>query len=225
MKRHMSKMICIALVALLAPSVAFAETRTDDDVYSDGTPRSESKRDLDPAPKPPSPYVGEPGLEEQAGIGGPIAYAESGVLELGGNLGLQSNNSFTQVEASPSIGWFVADNIQVSFIPGLTYINPEGSDDLYVVDAVVEPSLHLPFNDSVFGFVGVGGGVSYAEGNGAGLALSPRLGTNIMVGRSGILTPSIDYTLSTTDAIETSDGTLLAVNNSLGVNVGYTVMW
>jgi hypothetical protein len=140
-------------------------------------------------------------------------------------MGLQSNDVFTQVEASPSIGWFVADNVQLSFIPGLTYINPDGGDDIYMVDAVVEPSFHLPFNDSVFGFVGVGGGVSYVENNGAGLALSPRLGTNIMVGRSGILTPSIDYTLSTTDAIETSDGTLLAVNNALGVNVGYTVMW
>ena len=212
------------LIALL-PGVALAETPTDDDVNADGTPRSESKQDLDPRPAPPVPYVKNAELEEQAGIGGSTAYGRAGVLELGGQIGMQSNSQFTQAEASPSIGWFVADNLRVSFIPGITYIKPEGSDDLMVVDAVLEPSYHLPFNDVVYGFVGVGGGVSYTEGNGAGLAVSPRLGANVMVGRSGVLTPSLGYTLSTTDAIETSNGTLLAVDNSLGFNVGYTVMW
>lgn len=211
------------IAALLIPAAAFAQG-TDDDVTAQGTPKR--GEDLDPQPQAPRPtIITEDGVQEQAGVGGSTAYGRAGVLELGGSLGVQANSKFSQVQANPSIGWFVADNFQVSFIPGMTYISAQGSDDLFAVDALVEPSFHLPFNDSVFGFIGVGAGVSYIEDNGAGLTVAPRIGSNIMIGRSGILTPSLEYSLSTTDSIETSNGTLLAVNNATAFNIGYTVMW
>ncbi len=40
-----------------------------------------------------------------------------------------------------------------------------------------------------------------------------------------ILTPALLLQYSTTDAIETPQGTLVAVNTSFGFNIGYTVMW
>lgn len=46
-----------------------------------------------------------------------------------------------------------------------------------------------------------------------------------LVGRSGILTPAFQVMSSTTDAIPTSQGTLLALALSYGFNIGYTVMW
>ncbi|MEN9577606.1 MAG: hypothetical protein RJA70_615, partial [Pseudomonadota bacterium] len=46
-----------------------------------------------------------------------------------------------------------------------------------------------------------------------------------MVGRSGVFTPAISATLQTTDAISTPQGNVLAVNSSLGLQAGYTVMW
>jgi hypothetical protein len=58
-----------------------------------------------------------------------------------------------------------------------------------------------------------------------GFAVAPRLGLNMMVGRSGIFTPAFNFNYSTTDAVQTNQGTLLAVNVSYGLNAGYTVMW
>jgi hypothetical protein len=60
---------------------------------------------------------------------------------------------------------------------------------------------------------------------GAGFALAPRLGANVMVGRSGVFTPAITFVYSTSGAVETAQGTLLTASTSLGINLGYTVMW
>ena len=61
---------------------------------------------------------------------------------------------------------------------------------------------------------------------GAGLALAPRLGANFLVGRSGVLTPSISYEYTSQDAMTTNDNiTVVAVSSSVRFNVGYTAMW
>jgi hypothetical protein len=62
-------------------------------------------------------------------------------------------------------------------------------------------------------------------GGDAGFALQPRLGANFLIGRSGVLTPSLTVAYSTVDAIRTPAGTILAVQTSYGMNIGYTVMW
>ena len=91
--------------------------------------------------------------------------------------------------------------------------------------ALIEPSFHLPFSQVAFGFLGLGAGVGYITGANAGFALQPRLGANFLVGRSGVLTPALTVAYSTTDAIRTPAGTILAVRTSYGMNIGYTVMW
>jgi hypothetical protein len=104
-------------------------------------------------------------------------------------------------------------------------------DSTTMWSALVEPSLHLPFNREVFGFVGMGVGAAYISNLGSGLAVAPRLGMNLMIGRSGILSPSLtyEYTTHNTEAMlnpnGTQDVTLVAISSALRVNVGYTVMW
>jgi hypothetical protein len=178
----------------------------------------------DPRPPVAAPMVRATGVTEQAGIGGTQAYGRAGVLELGGSAGFAAASGFTQVSLTPSIGYFVMDNVELS---GLINYNmaDAGGVQTSILNVLAEPSLHLPMNDQLFGFLGLGRGLSYADGPGAGFALAPRLGLNVMVGRSGVLTPAILVSYSTTDAIQTSAGTLLAVNVTYGANIGYTVMW
>ena len=95
-----------------------------------------------------------------------------------------------------------------------------------VVNLLVEPSYHLAFTNSVYGFLGVGVGLAYRNGGvGTGFAVAPRLGMNVMVGRSGIFTPAITAVYQTTDAVSTPNGTVVSVSGTLGLQAGYTVMW
>lgn len=180
--------------------------------------------DDDPAPEVASPGVPPGGLVRQAGIGGRIGYGRAGVLELGGAAGFTAASDITQVNVAPSIGWFAADNLQLSGMVDLAYAKA-GDADGTIVTALVEPSYHLPFNRSTFGFLGMGVGASYISGPGAAFAIAPRLGANLMVGRSGILTPSLSWQYNTHDSMDTGEGAVLVVSSAVRANVGYTVMW
>ncbi|MCG5051974.1 MAG: hypothetical protein KA712_03350 [Myxococcales bacterium] len=192
----------------------------------DSYPAEEGKPDLDPRPEPPRPVGGEesPGIIRQAGIGGPVAYARAGVLELGGSVGFTVANDVQSIDVSPSIGWFIADNLELSAILGITYVNADDSDATFA-KLLFEPSYHLPFNDMLFGFLGIGLGGTYSSDVDLGFAVAPRLGVNVMVGRSGILTPAISWIYSTNDVTDSGQGQLVQVSNALTMNVGYTVMW
>lgn len=178
----------------------------------------------DPAPPVPAPGVPDTGITEQAGVGGTQAYGRAGVLELGGSAGFAKGGDFTQLNISPSVGWFFMDNLEISGIVGINYINAGGQSST-LMTYLAEPSYHLPFSEKVFGFLGVGAGLAYAKGDGAGFALAPRLGMNVMVGRSGVLTPALQLVYNTTETIPTAQGTAVAINTTYGANIGYTVMW
>lgn len=183
------------------------------------------RSDNDPAPPTAMAAPGaRVGLVEQAGVGGNTAYGRAGVMELGGSIGFSAASGQSSVSISPTIGWFFADNLQISGIFSYRYTNVNGND-ANALDILAEPSFHLPFSRTLFAFVGVGLGLSYVDRAGAGFAVAPRVGMNIAVGRSGILTPALQLTYSTNDVISTNNGTLLAVNTAFSGNVGYTVMW
>lgn len=210
---------------------AFAAPDPDDKgiiaATPDGTlpaPRS----DNDPAPPVSTPVVPEGGYVEQAGKGGTTAYGRSGVIELGGSASLAAATDYFRFQIAPSVGWFVMDNIELSALVGLSYVSVTSDGETAeqtIFSFLFEPSVHIPFTQTLFGFVGLGMGVSYADGSGAGFALQPRLGLNVMVGRSGILSPALYVQYSTHSAVTTSEGTLLAVSVGYGLNLGYTVMW
>ena len=175
----------------------------------------------DPAPAPAS----APSVVQQAGIGSDVGYGRKGVLELGGSAGMMLSSQFRNINVAPSIGWFVADNFELSAIVAVSNIKA-GGVSATTWSALLEPSYHLPFNRTMFGFLGMGVGGAYESHLGAGVAVAPRIGANFLVGRSGVLTPSLQYQYITHGKMDTSDDvTTVALTNAMSVNVGYTAMW
>jgi hypothetical protein len=222
----------------LASSTVLAQTVPDPDpnnrtTVGEGTPRGQlppPRSDNDAPPPVPAPTVPQTGVTRQAGVGGTQAYGRAGVLELGGSGGFAAASNYTRFELSPSVGVFLVDNVELSLLTALNYfrigaIDNNPSSSATELKALVEPSFHLPFSQTAFGFLGLGAGVNYITGQSAGFALQPRLGANFLIGRSGVLTPSLNVAYSTVDAIRTPAGTVLAVQTSYGMNIGYTVMW
>ncbi len=147
-----------------------------------------------------------------AGMGSPIAYARASVVELGGTLALTHESETTIFRIAPSVGYFVVDNIELTLFPELRIVNVDGQTDV-TVGAMLEPSYHVPFSDRLYGFLGVGFGLRYAEDPGVDFALRPRLGMDIMVGRSGILKPAAFLDIGANDGL-----------NAGGFEAGFTVM-
>lgn len=184
------------------------------------------RSDHDAAPQVAAVDMPPGGVVRQAGIGGDTAYGRPGVIELGGSAGLTIGGDLTSFNISPTVGWFFANNLQLSGIIDFRYQSNSTSSGASVsstyLTVLVEPSYHLPINRSLFAFLGVGLGLGYNEG--AGFALAPRLGMNIMIGRSGILTPALQFVYTTQSVSTTPQGTLIAGGTAFGLNIGYTIM-
>lgn len=180
--------------------------------------------DNDVQPEVATPGTPAGGIIRQAGVGGLVGYGRAGVLELGGSAGLLVAKNLTSIQFGPSLGWFIADNFEISALGNINYASTSGNS-VTTLGLLVEPSYHLPFNRTVFGFLGVGLGVAYVQDAGAGFAMAPRLGMNLLVGRSGILTPSVSFQYTTQDVMASGSGSVIAVSSALRANVGYTVMW
>jgi hypothetical protein len=185
----------------------------------------ESQSDHDVQPPVASPGAPSGGIVSQAGVGGLIGYGRAGVLELGGSAGFTFASDYRNLNIAPSIGWFVADNLELSAILSISNIKA-GNSSSTLWSAIIEPSYHIPFNRSMFGFVGMGVGASHVSSLGTGFAIAPRVGMNFMVGRSGVLTPSLSYQYTTIESDMTAgDVTVVALTSALQVNMGYTAMW
>ena len=231
MNRLISSVAVTAATLILSGTTSQAQT--EQVPLGEGTPPGQlpaPRSDHDPRPPVPAPTVPLTGVTSQAGVGGTQAYARAGVLELGGSAGFGTASNYTRLELSPSIGIFAIDNLELSLLTGFSYFRVGASGDTAATSAtelkaLFEPSLHLPFSQVAFGFVGLGAGVNYLSGHDAGLALQPRVGLNFLVGRSGILTPAAYFSYSTVEAIQTEAGAVLALRSSYGMNIGYTVMW
>ncbi len=188
-------------------------------------PPAESSHD--PRPAAPSPLLGNRAatVVSQAGIGGPVAYARSGVLELGGMLAWTAQSGQSSIMVAPTLGWFLTDNFELS---GIVQYNRQvtGDNAHSYITALVEPSFHLPVVDELFLFAGFGVGATGVTGQDLGFAIAPRVGMNVLVGRSGILTPSVTWNASTNRSVTDAAGnTLLAMNSRWTANIGYSVMW
>lgn len=244
----MRKAISAALFAMLmVPASVMAQTYDDEttgeDVDGDGAdeelvtgneddvggPLPEPASDADPAPPVAAPGAPVGTIVRQAGVGGQVGYGRAGVLELGGSAGFTASGDFTQVNVTPSVGWFVADNLQLSGRLSFSYASVEDAmgerDDGSITTLLVEPSYHLPFNRTTFAFAGVGFGAAHVSGPGLGFAMAPRIGANFLVGRSGVLTPALSWQYTTHETMDTPNGALLVISSAVMANIGYTVMW
>lgn len=176
---------------------------------------------------PQVPGVGgiRSGVAQKAGTGGGVAFAEAGVLELGGSGSFVANDGGVLVGLSPSIGWFVMNNFELSLITSLTWVDPKGDvDGLLTFGVFAEPSLHLPLTNRFLVFGGVGIGAAFTEDE-VGFALRPRVGFDILIGRSGIFRPAFDLTWSSSEVVNQAGTTFIGVQTSYGVSFGYHVMF
>jgi hypothetical protein len=242
--RTISKTIFSSVLLMAASTVAIADDQPAPAPAPDGTTSTgtatpgataaptapselpESKSDHDVQPEVASPGVPSGGIVSQAGVGGEVGYGRAGVLELGGSAGFAFASDYRAMNFSPTVGWFLADNFELSAILSISNIKT-GDQSSTLWSALAEPSYHVPFNRSIFGFLGLGVGAAYVSGLGTGFAVAPRVGANFMVGRSGVLTPSLSYEYTTinTDMDTTGDVTVVALTSAVRFNVGYTAMW
>jgi hypothetical protein len=233
-KGLLSTIVMLVPIAALADEDPAPDTHTPESTAAP-TPSGQLppvQSDADPAPPVPTPNI--PGITgdvvEQAGVGGSVGYGRAGVLELGGAAGLTMAQDIRAVNFSPSIGWFLVDNFELSGILDVTNLKA-GSEQATLWSALIEPSFHLPFNRTMFGFLGMGVGAAYTPDLGTGMAVAPRIGMDFLVGRSGILRPSLSYQYTTHDAMGsvgpdgTTNVTLVAISSSLRFNIGYSTMW
>src|SRR5437868_1976460 len=102
------------------------------------------------------------GIVKEAGVGGDVMYGHEGVLELGGSANFIGASDFTQLSINPSLGYFFMNNVEISGILGLSHLHAGGASATFV-NALIEPSLHIPFAENVFGMVGVGAGLGYVN--------------------------------------------------------------
>ena len=152
-------------------------------------------------------------VAKDAGVGSPLAYARRSVVELGGNLALTHDGDITTFRISPSIGYFVVDNVELTLFPNFSIVHFD-EDTTVQIGAVLEPSYHLPLSEALYAFAGLGFGFNYAEDPGFEALLRPRVGTDVMVGRSGIFKPALFMDVGFDEGVYAG-----------GLEAGFTVMW
>jgi hypothetical protein len=188
-----------------------------------------------PEPAPGVPAAGDPAAVSTTAPRAPEArppelhYGDAGLLRAGGSLGLMVSPDFRNVNLSPSIGWFLADDVELSGIVSLSNIKA-GSESATVWAVMIEPSYHLPLGPTTWGFAGLGFGAAYESDLGAGIAVEPRIGASFLLGKAGALTPSLSYQYTTHNTAgmslgEMRDVALTAASNALRINLGYVTMW
>ena len=221
------KRTLLACTLLAAATPAFAE----DVATPAGAPVAASNPEPLPPPsgEPVAPVV-EPAAAssttvlQHGMIADDVMYGRKGTREAGASLGLMMSSKFRSVSLAPSFGWFVADNMKLSGIIGVQSVKAN-SQSAVTYSALVEPSYHLPVQDKIFGFLGMGVGVAYEEALGAGLAIAPRLGASFLIGDSGVLTPYLQYQYISHSAMSENDIETVALTSAMTVNVGYSAMW
>ena len=200
---------------------AYAETTGDGIVTT--TDYSESN------PTPPNSPVTEVDsvdVAHDAGVGSELAYASQSVLEIGGALALFHQSETTALSLTPFIGYFIIDGLQLSLLTQFSVIHISGNDDApdgdpaaearndFTIALLAEPSYHLAITEAVYVFLGLGFGVEFNKEQSADFIFRPRLGADLLVGRSAIFKPAI-YT-----AIGAADGFA-----GLGVEASFSAMW
>lgn len=152
-------------------------------------------------------------------------FAERGVLELGGTISLVKANAFTQIGMSPSVGWFFIDYVQISILPALDYVKTASAPSKSRYSVLFEPSFHAHLAGPTFVFFGAGGGVAYEAESGAGLAIAPRLGINLLVGGSGVLKLAAAYVYTATKRTAIEDGSTDKHTSTTNLQLGATIAW
>jgi hypothetical protein len=236
----------VGTIVLLAPVVAVAQTPPANQPANPPPPtqfpppptqfpppaQPGQPQAVHPEPAAAQPVVAPtmPAVVDESNTTEADRYARQGVREIGAAAGLALAQDIRAVNFSPSIGWFLMDSFQLSAILDVTNLKA-GAASATMWSALAEPSFHFMVNQSVFGFFGLGIGAAWVNQLGTAMAVAPHLGLDVMVGKTGILRPSLSYEYTTHDAMGTvnaqgeTDVTLVAISNALRFNIGYSRMW
>lgn len=150
-----------------------------------------------------------------AGTGTERPYATATVVELGGSLALNHTSNSTDFRISPFLGYFIADRFQLTLFLQLQVLKV--NDTAVRFATILEPSYHLPIDDDnrFFAFGGLGLGLVYLNGGpGVDFSIRPRVGLDVMIGRSGIFKPAAFLDLGVTEGVVAG-----------GLEAGFSVMW
>jgi hypothetical protein len=215
MPMHMRALL-LSTCGVIAPAVATAQV----------TP-------YDPAPPTPLTEPGslEPSVDDPIEPTAHATFGREGMIEVGVSAGLTMAQDIRVVNLQPQVAWFIRDQIQLAGIVGLGNLKAGEGSSATIWTLLIEPSLHLPIGPSLFGFVAMGVGAAYVDELGAGIAVAPRIGLDVLVGERGILRPSLQYAYTTQDAMAavnddgTTSVTLVAISSTLRFNLGYSMIW
>lgn len=181
-------------------------------------------QELEKAPKPPKIEAKEPAeIKRQAGIGSEFAFAEAGVLEVGGSFNYSHTDDLSTAGISPFIGYFLSDNFQLSALTNFTYAKPDGEDSTNSGSLIIEPSIHHPLSNTTFVFGGLGIGAYFAQDVETGAAIAPRLGYKQLVGRSGMITLAVQPVFAASSE-DREEGTLVTVEDGVNIDIGFSVL-
>lgn len=196
------------------------EVAGDDDVTLEGaTP--------DPTPEVPSLLQREhtaPVVDviEQVGVGGPTAFGSAGVFEVGGSGALIASSDYVMAKFAPTVGLFIYDGIQLSYMHEV-YGGTATAGVGVTTFAVLDVTAHLPVNDRLLGFCGLGPGLSY-NGETLGIGGKARCGLDVLVGRSGIFRPAAFFTITSNPIVDLR-GTPTGGEWQYGLDLAYAAMF
>ena len=150
-------------------------------------------------------------------------YPDKGVREVGVSAGFVIARSSHNMTITPSFGWFIADNLQVSTLVSLSSIKA-GSDQSTIVTTMLEPSYHVRLDHRTFAFAGMGFGYSYLHKIGSGLTYTIRTGLQFLIAKTHLFVPSVSYDFRTNEP-EMPTLTEIAAERALRFNLGYAKLW
>jgi hypothetical protein len=151
-------------------------------------------------------------------------YVEEGTIEIGGSIGAGLQDDVWTITASPTVGYFVWDRVELSAILNLSYVRDTDMDTTTKSGALlVEPSYHYPVSDDLLVLLGFGVGPGY-NGDDWDFEIVPRVGLNVLTKGSSVITPSVRMPIRIGEAFGTSDGD---VGTDVGIlfDVGVTTTW
>lgn len=180
----------------------------------------------DPTPAAVAPSFDQPvelDVVEQAGVGGPVPYAAANVLETGGTASLSIDDLSAAGVLRPYVGWFPVDGFELTYANDLAF-RYAGDQIQAAFAATVEPSGHFPVAPRLWIALGCGLGILW-NGSDAGFEAVPRVGLDVLVGRSGMLHVSVLGTIATAPLFSIVPGDQVAGHWRVGGELGYSVLF
>lgn len=154
-------------------------------------------------------------------------YAKAGTLEVGGAIGASITSDTTTITASPTVGYFVADRIELSGIFTFAYTRVEDEDtgrseSNKTGSLIFEPSYHLPISDDTLIAGGLGIGAGY-DGDNVDFEVIPSVGLELITSRSSVITPTVRMPI----LIGESGGSDGGVGTEVGLafDIGISTTW